>query len=160
VFISQHLDEPAQEDDVKQGTRASSGSVMEVTLRAADERQHSRNLVFPLARGAILNDKVRTPVGQPGVDRIAALVPQPTDLVSLWHAATGVIAKFVPHADGRCWYTVDPASLLITSHVQEGLAEFPPNGWRASTTTTTSTRSATSCARQQASARCTRLPAG
>jgi hypothetical protein len=68
---------------------------------------------------------MRTPVWQPGVDRIAALVRQPTDLVSLWHAATGVIAKFVPHYMTPCWYTVDPASLLITSHVQEGLAEFP-----------------------------------
>jgi DNA-binding CsgD family transcriptional regulator len=68
---------------------------------------------------------MRTPVWQPGVDRIAALVRQPTDLVSLWRSATGVIAKVVPHYSKPCWYTVDPASLLITSHVQEGLAQFP-----------------------------------
>lgn len=68
---------------------------------------------------------MRTPVWQPGVDRIAALVRQPTDLVSLWRTATGVIAKVVPHYSKPCWYTVDPASLLITSHVQEGLAQFP-----------------------------------
>ena len=68
---------------------------------------------------------MRTPVWQPGVDRIAALARQPTDLVSLWQDATGVIANFVPHYMTPCWYTVDPASLLITSHVQEGLAEFP-----------------------------------
>jgi DNA-binding CsgD family transcriptional regulator len=68
---------------------------------------------------------MRTPAWQPGVDRIAALAGQPTDLVSLWHSATEVIAKFVPHYMTPCWYTVDPASLLITSHVQEGLTEFP-----------------------------------
>jgi DNA-binding CsgD family transcriptional regulator len=68
---------------------------------------------------------MRTPAWQPGVDRIAALAGQPTDLASLWHLATEVIAKFVPHYMTPCWYTVDPASLLITSHVQEGLAEFP-----------------------------------
>jgi DNA-binding CsgD family transcriptional regulator len=64
-------------------------------------------------------------VWQPGIDRIAALAGQPTDLVSLWHGATDVIAKFVPHYVTPCWYTVDPASLLITSHIQEGLPEFP-----------------------------------
>jgi hypothetical protein len=68
---------------------------------------------------------MRTPVWQPGVDRIAALARQPTDLVSLWQNATRVIANFVPHYMTPCWYTVDPASLLITSHVQEGLPEFP-----------------------------------
>jgi hypothetical protein len=68
---------------------------------------------------------MRTPVWQPGVDRIAALVRQPTDLVSLWRTATGVIAKVVPHYSKPCWYTVGPASLLITSNVQEGLAQFP-----------------------------------
>jgi DNA-binding CsgD family transcriptional regulator len=68
---------------------------------------------------------MKTPAWQPGVDRIAALAGQPTDLVSFWHGATDVIAKFVPHYMTPCWYTVDPASLLITSHVQEGLPEFP-----------------------------------
>jgi DNA-binding CsgD family transcriptional regulator len=68
---------------------------------------------------------MRTPAWQPGVDRIAALAGQPTDLVSFWHGATDVIGKFVPHYMTPCWYTVDPASLLITSHVQEGLPEFP-----------------------------------
>jgi len=68
---------------------------------------------------------MKTPAWQPGVHRIAALARQPTDLVSFWHGATDVIAKFVPHYMTPCWYTVDPASLLITSHVQEGLPEFP-----------------------------------
>ena len=68
---------------------------------------------------------MKTPAWQPGVHRIAALATQPTDLVSFWHGATDVIAKFVPLYMTPCWYTVDPASLLITSHVQEGLPEFP-----------------------------------
>ena len=68
---------------------------------------------------------MKTPAWQPGVDRIAALARQPTELVSFWHGATDVIAKFVPHYMTPCWYTPDPASLQITSHVQEGLPEFP-----------------------------------
>jgi hypothetical protein len=31
----------------------------------------------------------------------------------------------VPYFWTPCWYTLDPASLLITSHFHHGLAEFP-----------------------------------
>ena len=102
---------------------------------------------------------MRTRARQPGVDRIAALAGQPTDLVSLWHSATEVIAKFVPHYMTPCWYTVDPASLLITSHVQEGLTEFPADWLAGEYYNETSTRSTTCCAQRLASARCTRLQA-
>jgi hypothetical protein len=102
---------------------------------------------------------MRTPVWQPGVDRIAALARQPTDLVSLWQDATGVIANFVPHYMTPCWYTVDRASLLITSHVQEGLPEFPAEWLAGEYYNEDVNRSTTCCARLQASAHCTRLRA-
>lgn len=36
------------------------------------------------------------------------------------------MASAVPYSDhGACWYTLDPASLLITSHFNEGMPEFP-----------------------------------
>jgi DNA-binding CsgD family transcriptional regulator len=31
----------------------------------------------------------------------------------------------VPHYDKPCWYTLDPASLLITSHYHDGLPAYP-----------------------------------
>jgi DNA-binding CsgD family transcriptional regulator len=59
-------------------------------------------------------------------DRIAALATQGLDLVSFWREATVVIEPVVPHYMGACWYTIDPASLLITSHFNESMPELPP----------------------------------
>ena len=36
----------------------------------------------------------------------------------------------MPHYLSPCWFTLDPASLVMTSHFQEGLPEFPPE-WAA-----------------------------
>jgi DNA-binding CsgD family transcriptional regulator len=58
-------------------------------------------------------------------DRVADVCARPTDLVSLWTALTAVLAQAVPHYWAPCCYTLDPASLLITSHFQHGLPEFP-----------------------------------
>jgi DNA-binding CsgD family transcriptional regulator len=62
--------------------------------------------------------------------KIIRLSRQGLDTVSLWRACTPVLADAVPHYQTPCCYTVDPASRLITSHFQEGLAEFPPE-WAA-----------------------------
>ncbi|MBO1752100.1 helix-turn-helix transcriptional regulator [Actinotalea sp. BY-33] len=59
------------------------------------------------------------------LDRVARLVREPTDLVSLWRGCTEVLATVVPHYWTPCWFTVDPASLLVTSHVHEGLDRMP-----------------------------------
>lgn len=56
---------------------------------------------------------------------IARLAGRQLDLVSFWREASDVLSHAVPHFLSPCWYTVDPASLLITSHFQEGLPEFP-----------------------------------
>ena len=62
---------------------------------------------------------------QRSVDKIARLSGEPRDLAAYWHACTDVVAAVVPHYWTPCWYTLDPASLLATSHFHEGLDEFP-----------------------------------
>jgi DNA-binding CsgD family transcriptional regulator len=58
-------------------------------------------------------------------DLIAELSRRGSDLVTFWQDCTEVLERAVPHADKPCWYTLDPASLLITSHYHDGLPEFP-----------------------------------
>lgn len=62
-------------------------------------------------------------------DRIAALPGQGLDLAGFWHEATEVITPVVPHSTWPCWYTLDPASLLITSHYNEFMPELPPEAF-------------------------------
>lgn len=60
------------------------------------------------------------------LDKITRLAADAQDLVPFWQACTEVLADTVPHYWTPCWYTLDPASLLITSHFHDGLPEFPP----------------------------------
>lgn len=64
------------------------------------------------------------------VDRIVRLSGQGLDLVSFWRASAEAVASAVPHYMAPCWYTMDPASLLVTSHFSEDLPELPPE-WLA-----------------------------
>ena len=57
--------------------------------------------------------------------RLVELSNRQYDLAAFWREATEVIAARVPYYWTPCWYTLDPASLLITSHFHEGLDEFP-----------------------------------
>jgi DNA-binding CsgD family transcriptional regulator len=59
-------------------------------------------------------------------DKLARLAGNGLDLVSFWREATEVLARAVPHYWAPCWYTLDPASLLVTSHFDEGIPELPP----------------------------------
>jgi len=63
-------------------------------------------------------------------DRIVELAQRGTDLVTLWRNSTEALVGVVPHYWTPCWYTLDPASLLVTSHFHEGLDELPPE-WMA-----------------------------
>lgn len=63
-------------------------------------------------------------------ERIDELVCGGTDLVTLWRGATEALAGVVPHYWTPCWYTLDPASLLVTSHFHEGIEALPPE-WLA-----------------------------
>jgi hypothetical protein len=62
---------------------------------------------------------------QRSADKIARLSGEPRDLVGYWRECTDVVASVIPHYWTPCWYTLDPASLLATSHFHEGMAEFP-----------------------------------
>lgn len=62
---------------------------------------------------------------QRAAEKISRLCAEPRDLVSLWRASTEILAGVVPHFWTPCFYTLDPASLLMTSHFHQGLDEFP-----------------------------------
>jgi DNA-binding CsgD family transcriptional regulator len=62
---------------------------------------------------------------QRSIEKIARLAGEPRDLASFWRECTGVVTAVVPHYWTPCWYTLDPASLLATSHFHEGMDEFP-----------------------------------
>jgi DNA-binding CsgD family transcriptional regulator len=59
-------------------------------------------------------------------DKLARLAGHGLDLVSFWRASTEVLAGAVPHDAAPCWFTLDPASLLVTSHFDENVPELPP----------------------------------
>jgi DNA-binding CsgD family transcriptional regulator len=58
-------------------------------------------------------------------DKIARLAWQGLDLVSFWRACTQALTSVVPYDFAPCWFTLDPASLLVTSHFDEGVPELP-----------------------------------
>ena len=58
-------------------------------------------------------------------DKIARLAGQGLDLPSFWQESAEVLARVVPHYTSPCWHTLDPASLLVTSHYQAELPELP-----------------------------------
>ncbi len=63
-------------------------------------------------------------------DTIARLAGQGLDLVTFWREVSEVVARVVPHYMTPCWFTLDPASLLVTSHYQTEIIELPPE-WLA-----------------------------
>ncbi|MDQ3648010.1 MAG: helix-turn-helix transcriptional regulator [Actinomycetota bacterium] len=63
-------------------------------------------------------------------ERIAELAGRGLDLPSFWQESTEAVARAVPHYMSPCWFTLDPASLLVTSHYQAELTELPPE-WLA-----------------------------
>ena len=67
---------------------------------------------------------------QRAADRIAGLAWRHLDLVSFWRESAEAIANAVPYYWTPCWYTLDPASLLITSHFNEDITEIPSD-WLA-----------------------------
>ncbi|MEA2533411.1 MAG: hypothetical protein QOJ93_1222 [Actinomycetota bacterium] len=62
---------------------------------------------------------------QRAADKISRLAKQSLDLVSFWKESSEVVANAVPYYWTPCWYTLDPASLLVTSHFHDGLPEIP-----------------------------------
>jgi DNA-binding CsgD family transcriptional regulator len=70
---------------------------------------------------------MRAAAAQRAQDRIGELAGRGLDLVTLWREAAELIEPVVPHLTGPCWYTLDPATLLITSHFNEQMPELPPD---------------------------------
>ena len=58
-------------------------------------------------------------------DRITWLAEEGHDLVTFWREATALLTRAVPHHVTPCFYTMDPASLLVTSHYHEGMPAIP-----------------------------------
>lgn len=59
------------------------------------------------------------------IDKLESVAGSGSDLVTLWREAGPLLAEAVPHFETACFFTVDPSSLLTTSHFQEGLPEIP-----------------------------------
>ena len=96
------------------------------TLRARSRPAYTRKLVFTGAPRETYAAPMAVLTKERARDRIAELARRGYDLVTFWEECTDVLAGTVPHTDKPCWYTLDPASLLITSHYHDGLPEFPP----------------------------------
>jgi DNA-binding CsgD family transcriptional regulator len=62
---------------------------------------------------------------QRALGKIAALSAEPRSLVSFWDDAAEVLRSAVPHFSFPCWYTLDPATLLFTSHYNPQMPELP-----------------------------------
>jgi len=63
-------------------------------------------------------------------ERIGRLAGQGLDFVAFWRESSAALASAVPHYMSPCWFTFDPASLLVTSHYQVEIPELPPE-WLA-----------------------------
>jgi DNA-binding CsgD family transcriptional regulator len=70
--------------------------------------------------------QVTSDAKQRASDRISRLAGQGLDLVGFWRASTEALTSAVPHYWAPCWFTLDPASLLVTSHFDEEIPELPP----------------------------------
>ncbi len=63
-------------------------------------------------------------------DKIARLAGEGHDLPTFWRESSEVLASAVPYYSWPCWFTLDPASLLVTSHFNDDMPELPPE-WLA-----------------------------
>lgn len=62
---------------------------------------------------------------QRALDKVIRLSGQGLNVVDLWKQTGQILGDVVPHYGGACWYTLDPASLLITSHFNPSMPELP-----------------------------------
>lgn len=67
---------------------------------------------------------------QQAKDKIASLAGEGLDLVTFWQETNKLLARAVPNYMSPCWFTLDPASLLVTSHYNPEMLELPPQ-WLA-----------------------------
>jgi DNA-binding CsgD family transcriptional regulator len=60
------------------------------------------------------------------LERIVDVAGHGHDVVTLWSEVSEILTPALPNLTGPCWYTLDPASLLITSHFNPVLREELP----------------------------------
>ena len=65
------------------------------------------------------------------VERIVRAAGEGLDVVGFWEEAREALASAIPHHIAPCWYTLDPASLLVTSHYDHGMIPQLPSDWLA-----------------------------
>lgn len=58
--------------------------------------------------------------------RIGELCRRGSDVATLWRACDPVIQAIVPYMMRPCWFTIDPASLVVTSHYDAAIPSLPP----------------------------------
>ena len=63
-------------------------------------------------------------------ERVRDLAGRGLDVGSLWEEVADIVAPLVPHEGGTCFYTLDPASLLVTSHANREMPVLPPEWLR------------------------------
>ena len=51
--------------------------------------------------------------------------------------SVGACLARVVQFDGSCWHTIDPATLLITSHLTENIPEVTSRSWPGTSTSRT-----------------------
>jgi DNA-binding CsgD family transcriptional regulator len=68
---------------------------------------------------------------QRAAEQIAELPGKGLDLVAFWCGARDALAGAVPYYLTPCWFTLDPASLLVTSHHDHGMIGQLPPEWLA-----------------------------
>jgi DNA-binding CsgD family transcriptional regulator len=64
-------------------------------------------------------------------ERIVELAGRGLDLFTFWEGSAEAVSSAVPHYIAPCWFTLDPASLLVTSHYDHGLIPELPRDWLA-----------------------------
>jgi DNA-binding CsgD family transcriptional regulator len=93
--------------------------------------------------------EVRAQTKERAVARIGELACRGLDLVSFWDEAAESVSSAIPHYMAPCWFTLDPASLLVTSHYDHGqIPELPPE-WLAHEYYADDVHSLTSVARSE-----------
>ncbi len=94
-------------------------------------RLHSTKVVFRRNTLRRYPGAVRSYSRERAAEHIASLARRGLDVRAFWDASADAVSTVVPHHLVPCWFTLDPASLLVTSHYDHGqIPELPPE-WLA-----------------------------
>jgi hypothetical protein len=106
-----------------------------LTLGGRTPGRHTRKVVFPHVVAAFTMSGMTADARQRAAAQIRQLARRGLDVPAFWRECNQVLATAVPHYLAPCWFTFDPASLLITSHydpvIPEISAEFLAHEYRA-----------------------------